>query len=251
LPVPLLIVDNHPATVEGLRHVLTSLGGFIVVATGRTSQDAIRLASEYPSAVMMMDLSVPGDTLGAVREISSKLSGIRVLVFTASGGVEHAVKALEAGARGYISKSSMMDEVAAGAKAVASGETYVSQDFGVGVITALRNASVRKIAAQALKLSAREDQIVALLVQGKTNKEIASHLRIAERTVKGYMTELMHKLKARNRVEAVIAAQNLTWSADTTLLPPHLVSRASPSKGQPDTTHYAVHPMLPAMRRLS
>jgi len=241
--IPLLIVDNHPATVEGLRHCLPSHGGFNVAATGRSAQDALRLASEHGSAVMVLDAAVPGDALAAVKEISSRFPGVRLLVFTAVPGVEHAVRALEAGARGYVSKSSTMDEVATAAKAVAAGETYVSQDFGVGVITALRNASVRRIAVQALKLSAREDQIVALLVQGKTNKEIALQLGIAERTVKGYLTELMQKLNARNRVEAVVAAQNLARSGDAILVPPHLIPKAAP--------RLEGHPTPSERRRLS
>ena len=73
----------------------------------------------------------------------------------------------------------------------------------------MRNASLRKVAAQAIKLSIREEQIVRLLLRGRTNKEIAAGLGIGEKTVKHYMTILMQKLQARNRLEVVIAAQKL------------------------------------------
>ena len=77
------------------------------------------------------------------------------------------------------------------------------------MIVALRNASVRKLAAQAIRLSVREDQIVRLLLKGRTNKEIAAVLSISEKTVKHYMTILMQKLHARNRLEVVIQAQKM------------------------------------------
>jgi DNA-binding NarL/FixJ family response regulator len=102
-----------------------------------------------------------------------------------------------------------MDELHHAAKATMAGETYISRNLAGGVLAALRNASIRKITVQALKLSAREDQIVRLLLGGKTNREMSSDLGITERTVKHYMTVLMQKLNARNRVEAVIAAQGL------------------------------------------
>ena len=78
------------------------------------------------------------------------------------------------------------------------------------MIAALRNASLRRVAAEAVKFSIREDQIVRLLLRGNTNKEIAIALKISEKTVKNYMTILMQKLHARNRLEVVIAAQALT-----------------------------------------
>jgi DNA-binding CsgD family transcriptional regulator len=95
---------------------------------------------------------------------------------------------------------------------VIAGATYVSENFASGAIAALKNASVRKVAMQALSLTAREDQIVRLLVGGKTNREIASHLGLTERTVKHYMTILMQKLNVRNRVEVAMVAQNLRSS---------------------------------------
>ena len=89
------------------------------------------------------------------------------------------------------------------------GETFISQSFASKVIMALRNESMRRIAAQAIKLSIREEQVVKLLLRGRTNKEIATGLGITEKTVKHYMTVLMQKLQVRNRLEVVIAAQKL------------------------------------------
>ncbi|MFZ5690335.1 MAG: response regulator transcription factor, partial [Pseudomonadota bacterium] len=94
-------------------------------------------------------------------------------------------------------------------ESVLNDETYISQTFASRVINALRDANLRRAAAEAVRLSIRENQIVRLLLRGKTNREIATSLKISERTVKHYMTALMQKLQVRNRTEVALAAQKL------------------------------------------
>ena len=118
--------------------------------------------------------------------------------------------ALTSSSNGYVLKGSSAQELIQAIEAVRHGETYITQSFASQVIAALRNASLRRVAAEAVRFSIREDQIVRLLLRGKTNKEIAIALKISEKTVKNYMTILMQKLNARNRLEVVIAAQALT-----------------------------------------
>jgi len=207
--VSVALVDGHPVTVEGLAHVLAAQGTFSVIARGGSARDALAIAERYRPNLMIMDLVIPGNAIAAISDITACHPDIGIVAFTAAPGVDYAVKAMEAGARGYVSKSCLSDELIRAARAVATGKTYVSQNFAGEVIAALSNASVRRIAMQALRLSAREDQIVQFLLGGKTNKEIASELGLTERTVKHYMTVLMQKLNARNRVEVVIAAQKL------------------------------------------
>ncbi|WP_114948154.1 LuxR C-terminal-related transcriptional regulator [Microvirga calopogonii] len=208
--VSVALVDGHPVTIEGLAYVLAAQGTFKVVARGGCARDALAIAEKHRPDLMILDLAISGNAIAAISDIVARYPGIGIVAFTAAPGVEYAVKAMDAGARGYVSKSCIADELVSAARAVVAGSTYISQNFADEVITALRNASVRKIAMQSLRLSAREDQIVQFLLGGKTNKEIASQLGITERTVKHYMTLLMQKLNARNRVEVVIAAQNLT-----------------------------------------
>jgi len=205
----LALIDNHPIAIEGLAQLFAAQGEYQVIAKGSTSQDAFTIAEQLKPDLMILDLASSGDTIATISEIAAKYPSIKLIAFAAAGGIDHAVGALEAGARGYVPKSCALGEIFSAATAVAAGDVYISQNFASGVITALKNASVRKIAIQALKLSNREDQIVQLLLVGKTNKEIASRLGITEKTVKHYMTVLMQKLSARNRVEVVIAAQKL------------------------------------------
>jgi two-component system nitrate/nitrite response regulator NarL len=203
------LIDGHPVTVEGLAHVLAVRGTFTVVARGESFRDALTIAERLRPELMILDLALPGNAIATISQITSHYPGTRIIGFTAVTGIEHAVGALEAGARGYVSKSCPTDELVNAARAVVSGATYVSENFASGAITALKNASVRKVAMQVLILTAREDQIVGLLLGGRTNKEIASDLGLTERTVKHYMTVLMQKLNVRNRVEVAMAAQKL------------------------------------------
>ncbi|WP_198516937.1 LuxR C-terminal-related transcriptional regulator [Sinorhizobium meliloti] len=207
--ISVALIDGHPVTVEGLAYVLAAHGAFAVVARGGSSRDAIAMAGEHRPDLIVLDLAIPGNTVAAIAGITAEYPGTRIIVFTALPGLEHAVSALEAGARGYVSKSCTVGELVDAAKAVTAGATYVSENFASGAVAALKNASVRKVAMRALSLTAREDQIVGLLLGGRTNKEIASDLGLAERTVKHYMAVLMQKLNVRNRVEVVMAAQNL------------------------------------------
>ena len=133
----------------------------------------------------------------------------KVVVYAANSSVEAAVLALDAGVSGYILKTDSAPELLHGLKEVLVGETYISHGFANRVIQALRNAALRKAAADRIKLSVREEQIVKALLTGASNKEIGKQLNLSEQTVKHYMSILMQKLSARNRLEVVIAAQRL------------------------------------------
>src|SRR5690606_34044240 len=159
--------------------------------------------------IILLDLNMPGDAFGAISQIRVSSPETKIIVFTASAGIGHAVRALDAGATGYVLKGSTADELMQAIDIVLTGETFITPSFASKVISALRNASLRKAAADRVRLSVREDQIVRLLLLGRTNREIAQRLQISEKTVKRYMTLLMQKLQARNRVEVVLAAQEL------------------------------------------
>lgn len=202
-------VDDHPILLDGLTRIFSEHEDFDVVGRGSSIADLMQVAASGKAEVIVADLNMPGNVFEAIKALSTAYPAIKIVAFTASVGVDHAVQALEAGARGFVVKGSTAAELVDALQAVVEGETFITQSFATKVITALRNASLRKMAAQAIRLSAREDQIVKLLLRGKTNKEIASQLQISEKTVKHYMTILMQKLNARNRIEVVLAAQRL------------------------------------------
>ena len=121
--------------------------------------------------------------------------------------VETVVRALDAGATGYIALDLTVAELLSATKMVSEGHTFISPNIATKVIGALRTAARRKALNVARKLNVREEQIVKLLLKGKTNREIAAALGLQEKTVKHYMTLLMHKLDARNRLELAMTLQ--------------------------------------------
>jgi len=203
------LVDDHPLMVEAIVALL-SRSGLQVLATGSSAKDIIELTVAHSPDVLIVDLNMHGDVYAAIGAVVKKFGKTKIVAFTAATGVDFAIRALDAGAHGYVLKGSSSIELLRAIECVLHGETYITQNFAGRVIAALRDTSLRRIAAEAVKLSIRENQILRLLVRGKTNKEIAASLRISEKTVKHYMTILMQKLHVRNRVEAVIAAQKFS-----------------------------------------
>jgi DNA-binding NarL/FixJ family response regulator len=204
------LVDDHPLMIEGIITLFSRAQGLEISSTGSTARDIIDISSRFRPDVIIVDLSMSGDVYEAIASSIKVSPNTKIVAFTAATGVDSAIRALDAGANGYVLKGSSAQELIQAVEAVRHGETYITQSFASQVIAALRNASLRRVAAEAVRFSIREDQIVRLLLRGKTNKEIAFALKISEKTVKNYMTILMQKLNARNRLEVVIAAQALT-----------------------------------------
>lgn len=205
--VKLAFFDDHPILLEGLVGLFSDTRDYDVVGMGNSAADVIELSLASGAEVVILDLDMPGDVFEAVRKIRSEKPEIKILIFTASNAIDEAVKALEAGANGFVMKGSSIQDLTNAIQSVVSGETYITQKFAARVIMALREASLRRNAERRNQLSVREGQIARLLLRGKTNREIAAELSISEKTVKHYMSALMQKLNVRNRTEAVLAVQ--------------------------------------------
>jgi two-component system, NarL family, nitrate/nitrite response regulator NarL len=201
------VIDDHPLMIEAIHSLLNRTPGFKVIGTGTTAYDVVELCRNDQPQVAVVDLSIPGDVYSAIENAIKISPSTKIVAFTASTGVDSAIRALDAGASGYVLKGSNTAELIQAISSVQVGETYITQNFASRVIAGLRDASLRRKAAEAVILSIREQQIIRLLMRGKTNKEIAIAIKISEKTVKHYMTALMQKLQVRNRLEVVIAAQ--------------------------------------------
>jgi DNA-binding NarL/FixJ family response regulator len=207
-PISIALIDDHPLMLSGVVNLFERNDDFVVVAKGTTADEALQINREFVPDVMVLDLFMPGNVFEVISEIVRTSRGSKVVAFTAMTGSDYAVRALNAGASGYILKGSSAEELIQGVRAAHCGETYITPGFACKVIEALRIASLRKAGAP-IKLSLREEQIVRLLLRGYTNRQISIGLGIGEKTVKNYMTILMQKLHARNRLEVLIAAQKL------------------------------------------
>ncbi|HEV7328883.1 MAG TPA: response regulator transcription factor [Bosea sp. (in: a-proteobacteria)] len=203
------VVDDHPLLAEGIAAVLSRSSHLRVVSSGSKAADIIEIANRLRPDIVLADLNMPGDVFEAIETVRDQALGTKVMVFTASTSSDHAVRALAAGAAGFVLKGSQVFELIEAIEAVHRGEVFITPYFAAKVIVALQAKASEKRAAQQLKLSVREEQIVRLLLCGKPNREIAAALDLSEKTVKSYMSNLMAKLHVRNRLEVVIAAQKL------------------------------------------
>jgi two-component system, NarL family, nitrate/nitrite response regulator NarL len=200
--VRIAIVDDHPTLLAGLSAILSD-ERYSIVGTGGTASEVVSLAASGPH-VMLVDLSMPGDVFAAIEAVSADTT---VIVFTAYAEVALATRAMDAGARGFLLKGRPVDELHAAIDATLTGQIFISPELASRVAPALR--SENRAAKAQPQLSARERQLLECLFEAMTNKEIARKLELSEKTVKHYMTNLMNKLNARNRLEAVIAASAL------------------------------------------
>jgi len=180
---------------------------FEVVATGNSADAALRIVEKHAPEILFLDLSMPGNVFGAIAEISRSQPNVKTVVFTAFSSVDSALRALDAGAMGFVLKGSTLTEMFEATEAVRHGELFITKQYASQVMGGLRNRARQDEINRAIKLSVREKQILEHLMHGRTNREIADSLLLSEKTVKHYMTNMMSKLHARNRVELVIEAQ--------------------------------------------
>ena len=212
--VRIALVDDHPTLLRGIEALLSEEGRFTVVATGGSAADIPRIASESSPDVIIVDLSMPGDVFAAI-EAATKETHVKAIVFTAYGNVNLAMKALDAGAQGFVLKGRPAEDLGEAIDTVLRGELYVSPDFSRKLMAGFRHRSRRDRDLKAAKLSMRERQLVECLLEGKSNKEIARTLDLSEKTIKHYMTNLMNKLRVKSRVEVVLAVKPHMSDQDT------------------------------------
>jgi len=203
--IGIAIVDRQPLFRAGIAHVLRSHHGIEVVAEGESAMDALRIASERPIDIMLLDLSIPGGGMQALTSLSHTWPAIKLVVLTASEREEDVSNALRCGVRGYILKHVNESDLLGALQAVANGEVYLTPSLGARLLArTAANASFVTTVPTLAELTARETQILTQVSVGATNKEIARRFNISDKTVKYYMTNIMKKLQVRNRVEAVV-----------------------------------------------
>ena len=203
--IRIAIVDDHPLFRQGVAATLNNDQALEVIGQGANAEQAIQIALDLLPDVLLLDISLPGGGIEATREIVRLCPYVKVIMLTASENEQHVSSALEAGARGYILKGIGAAELIRTIHAIQGGEHYVTPQLAARLLSIMKKPANAAPAADALPdLTKREEQILDGVAEGKTNKEIARVLNISEKTVKHYMTTIMHKLQVRNRVEAAL-----------------------------------------------
>jgi DNA-binding NarL/FixJ family response regulator len=208
MPIRLLVADDHPVVRDGLVAMLSTQPDLVVVGEAATGAEAVERAAALAPDVILLDLEMPGmDGVEALRQIRAARPDAPVIVFTAFDTDERIMSAVRAGAQGYLLKGAPRDELFKAIRVVSEGGSLLQPVVASKLLQHMsQQATERETSADSL--TEREMEVLKLLAQGKTNKEIAAALVISERTVKFHVGSILSKLGAGNRTEAVtIAAQ--------------------------------------------
>jgi len=203
-----VLVDDHDLFRTGLVNLLSEQGVH-VVGEAPNGEGALRLVRELAPDVVVMDLNMPGISgVDATREITTIAPRTRVLVLTISVDGADVVDAVMAGACGYLLKDSSIQQLVAGIRAAAAGESLISPQIAAKVLQLLRATSVTggKPDVTQAELSDRELEVLKLIAIGKDNAEIAQALFISPKTVKNHISNILMKLQIENRIQAAVYA---------------------------------------------
>lgn len=206
--IRVVVADDHPLYREGVARALADDPSIEVVGQGEDADSAVALAMRFRPDLVLLDLSMPGGGIEALRRIRAQETPPKIAILTVSEEDDDVMRALKAGASGYLLKGIGSRELAAIVKDLARGQTYVSPTLAGRILNAMRDGAARKAPNPIDDLSKREEDILKLVAEGRSNKEVGLALDLQEKTVKHYMTSILQKLHARNRVEAAVIARD-------------------------------------------
>jgi DNA-binding NarL/FixJ family response regulator len=209
--IQVAIVDDHPLFREGVANTLASCPDIDVVGQGSSAEDAVNLARDLLPDMLLLDVSMQGGGVNAVRAIADSDTAVKIVMLTVSEKEEDVLGSLKAGAQGYILKGVSARDLISIVRAVQSGETYVTPALAASLLVEFQADSLAAGPSPGPldELTDREHQILELLAFGSSNKEIARELNLSDKTIKHYMTNILQKLQVRNRVEAALLAQEV------------------------------------------
>jgi DNA-binding NarL/FixJ family response regulator len=203
-PLRVVIADDHPFFRQGLAKLLEK-SGVKVVGQAANGIEAIEAVEANAPDVIVMDLNMPGlSGAEATRRLNERNPATKVLVLSVSAEEQDVTEAILSGANGYLLKDGPVEEVVAGIKAVAAGESLISPRIASMLLLTVRDRETLEAAPPPIPLSDRELQVLKLVSGGKTNREIAAALFIDSSTVRNHMSSILMKLQVDNRVQAAV-----------------------------------------------
>ena len=213
--VRVIIADDHPLFREGMRGRLDRVADIAVVGEAASGDEAVELAHKLEPDIILMDIKMPGlNGIEATREIQRANPQIGILVLTMFEDDDSVFAAMRAGAKGYLLKDSGGEGVVHAIRAVASGEAVFGPGVAeriIGYFSAPRAAAPQRAFPE---LTEREEEVLSLVAQGKSNREIARQLFVSLKTVRNHVSNILLKLQVADRAQAVIRARDAGMGRD-------------------------------------
>jgi NarL family two-component system response regulator LiaR len=201
--IRVLIVDDHQVVRQGLRFVLEQEEGIEVVGECADGPSAIQAVRTLEPTVVLLDLFLPGtDGIGVLGQIKQDRPATEVLMLTSSHDDQHLLAAIRAGALAYLPKTASVDRVVTAVRAAARGESVLEPRLAARLVREVRQATIRRRPLD--QLSPREQEVLAALARGRSNRQIAKALQISEETVKAHVSSILAKLGLADRTQAAI-----------------------------------------------
>ena len=209
-PIRVVICDDHALFRRGLTMVLEDEPGIEVVGEAEDGDAAVAAAEQLAPDVVLMDVRMPKRSgIEATRAIAELVPTARIVMLTVSDEEEDLYEAVKAGAAGYLLKEISIEEVAEAIRSVMTGQSLITPSMASKLLAEFSNLSKKAEARNAVpvpRLTERELEVLRLVAQGMSNKEIASELYISENTVKNHVRNILEKLHLHSRMEAVVYA---------------------------------------------
>ena len=206
--IRVMLVDDHALFRRGIASILAAERGFEVVGEAANGLEALDRARELMPDVILMDIFMPGaNGLEATRRIKEALPYVKIVILTVSEEDQNLFEAIKSGAQGYLLKKIEPQELFAMLKGVVKGDAPISRAMAAKILREFAHQAQRVAApSPGADLTPREREVLELVTQGKSNKEIAVALAIAENTVKNHLKNILEKLHLENRVQAATFA---------------------------------------------
>jgi two-component system nitrate/nitrite response regulator NarL len=207
--IKILIVDDHAIFREGLKAILAKNSDLLVVGEADDGDKAVTEAVKLQPDIVLMDINMPHGGLQATKDILTKMPEMKILMLSISEKEDDLHEAVKAGARGYVIKGVGIEELVGSIKSVAAGAAIFTPVMASKLLDSF--SSTQKKSRDNISLTEREVEVLKLVSDGATNKEIAARLFVSEPTVKTHLRNILGKLHLKNRSQAAVYASQKEW----------------------------------------